>query len=151
MLERRHIGEISPKPHTLFAPAGKKAVELVFTRDGFGGGFSILYGRNHPTEIMKIEAFSQEIQDFLGEPYDLKQFTNCRRHIRCQDLTPASTLFKSRKALLFNDHCRISAFHGMISQSEFAFCNGDADELWFIKEGKGLLLTMFGSLPFNKK
>ena len=53
MLERRTLGVVAPKPHTLFTAPGRKTpcTEYVFTRDGFSSGFSMLYLVDAPTSV----------------------------------------------------------------------------------------------------
>jgi homogentisate 1,2-dioxygenase len=154
MLERRIVGQVSPKPHTVFKPQGSKEglYELVFTRDGFSGGFSILYLTEAPTAIESGGIYQGQgfsLPKFVGEIAAAKDVPLMRRHIQTWKPKEGAHYVASRTALFLNDTCRISVLRGNPS-AEYSFTNGDADELFFVHTGEGKLLTMFGSLPFKK-
>lgn len=150
MLERRILGEVSAKPHTIFLQNNQAMHEFVFTRDGFSGGFSILYGVHPPTSLTKISSPSIDDRRLLGEAVPYKEVINARRHIVSQKALAGDDLISARSALFLTQGCRISVVRGEVSQSSYAFCNGDGDELIFIYEGEGELISMFGKLAFKK-
>ena len=151
MLERRCLGEFPAKPHTVFKPAHKDgpASEFVFTRDGFGGGFSILYLDGAPTAIKGCQDFSGGVGRLTGESVPLDELLLMRRHVETWKAPAGKHLIDSRTALFRNATVRSSAVRGILS-ADYAFSNGDADELYFVTEGQGEFLTMFGRLPFRK-
>lgn len=151
MLERRCLGEISPKPHTFFQPKGaaSPASELVFTRDGFGGGFSILYLDSAPTSIREYREPGFSAARLVGESVPLDALPLMRRHVESWKSHTGKDLLDSRTALFKNNQVRASAVRGNV-ESDFAFTNGDGDELYFVYEGSGEFHTLFGKLPFSK-
>ena len=152
MLERRVLGELPAKPHTVFLPRGssKTASEYVFTRDGFSGGFSIVYMDDAPTAVIGNEFYKGDISRLVGEIVPVDEVPLARRHIETGKAHAGKDLIDSRTALYKNAGCRASVVRGSVNGGDFSFCNGDGDELWFIYEGSGTLLTMFGRLPFER-
>lgn len=153
MLERRILGEVPAKPHTLFQQNQVNRHEFVFTRDGFSGGFSILYGANPPTSVKSMARSQKPSQRFLGEALPLEDVINARRHIEGFQTLEGKCLFSSRTAMFHGKGCRISTLRSEGNKplnTDWAFCNGDGDELYFIYDGAGELHTMFGRLPFKK-
>ncbi|MFK7872466.1 MAG: homogentisate 1,2-dioxygenase [Oligoflexales bacterium] len=145
MLERRYLGHIPKKPHTIFEYEGKKYTEWVITRDGFQGGFSLLYQPEAPTTLGMPQTFECDLQAFFGSYSPEKGLS--RRHFQSQNMSAGKTWMTSRRGLMKSEHCRLSAVVG--SMDGPAFCNAEADELYFIRSGNGELLTPFGKLPFS--
>lgn len=160
MLERRILGSVSPKPHTVFTPAGhdKPCTEYVFTRDGFSSGFSLLYLADAPTsvrtnDLWAIEQHGGSLSRLVGEQVEPAQQALARRHVQSWKTPSGSNLLAGRTALFLNKSCRVSVLRGKAGQTNaepWSFTNGDSDELYFIYEGAGRLLTQFGVLPFKK-
>jgi len=151
MLERRYIGDLPAKPHTVFKPkGGKEASEYVFTRDGFAGGFSILYMDDAPTAVIGNEFYQGDTTRLVGETIPTSELPLARRHIETWRAPVGKNLIDARTALYRNSSCRASVVRGSVHGGDFSFCNGDGDELWFIYAGSGTLLTMFGRLPFRQ-
>ncbi len=149
MLERRILGEVPSKPHTVFRVKGKQGVEQVFTRDGFSGGFSIFYHPESPTAIKGFSLFKEDYNHLIGEPVDYKEIPNARRHFKTAALLSQSDYIASRTALLLNESCRVSTIRGTFEAWNYAFCNGQADELIFFQEGEGEIWTALGKLKFG--
>ncbi len=160
MLERRTLGVLSPKPHTVFTPAGHKSpcTEYVFTRDGFSSGFGMLYLQDAPTAVELNEAWPVQdhgvsLSRLVGEPVDPAEQPLARRHVQSWSAPTGSNLLAGRTALFVNRTCRVSVLRGKAGQTgkdPWSFTNGDADELYFFYSGKGTLLTQFGALSFDK-
>ncbi len=151
MLDRRIQGDVPAKPHTIFEIGkNKKGYELVFTRDGFSSGFSILYTKEAPTSMIEASVISEDYSRFLGVAVDESAIGNARRHIKTWEAHSGSDLLSSRTALFMNDTCRVSVLRGSVSDSDYGFVNGDFDELYFVYEGSGVLHSMFGKVPFEK-
>src|SRR5690606_6612266 len=72
-----------------------------------------------------------------------------RRHIRTDRAVAGQHLLESRTALYRSASCRASVVRGKVAYSDYAFINGDADELFFVYAGKGSLVTLFGRLAFD--
>ena len=160
MLERRTLGVVAPKPHTVFTPPGRKSpcTEYVYTRDGFSSGFSMLYLADAPTsvelnEVWKIEQHGGNLGRLVGEIADDSEQPLSRHHIQSWEAPVGQNLLAGRTALFLNNNCRISVVRGRPGQTgkdPWSFTNGDSDELYFIYSGEGTLLTQFGALPFKK-
>ncbi len=150
MLERRTLGDIPKKPHTLFTFRGKKQFEFVFTRDGFGGRFSIIYGETPPTAIDSIKLAPGNYQHLIGEVTKARKMPIARRHLKSGQLSASMGYLNSRRALFRSVDCRLSVVRGNALASDLPFSNGDSDELLFITQGQGQLLTMFGALPYQE-
>lgn len=163
MLERRTLGVVSPKPHTLFTPAGQKApcTEYVFTRDGFSSGFVMLYLRDAPTAIELNEPWPAgkhgvNIERLVGQPVNPAEQPLARRHVQSWQAPAGENLLAARTAMFVNNTTRVSVVRGKVGQTgktvedSWSFTNGDADELYFFYAGKGTVLTQFGALSFDK-
>ena len=149
MLERKTLGDIPPKPHTVFRRGETTMSEYVFTRDGFSGGFSILYTTEAPTAVAEVSLSKISPDRLLGETLANTNLANARRHFRGTPESGATDLVSSRTAMLSNQSCRVSTVDLMAAECDYAFCNGDADELYFINQGEGELWSMYGRLPFR--
>ncbi|NBO37303.1 homogentisate 1,2-dioxygenase [bacterium] len=147
MIDYRRLGAVSEKPHTVFEVEGKMVAEHVFTRDGFSDLYSILYQRRAPTHEVRVDNYRSKNNDFPHNPTagndDLK-----RRHIKTPMLISGGTLLESRKTLFFNDDCTVGIARPNQPCREF-FANGDADEMYFVAEGSGVLQTVFGEIDFR--
>jgi homogentisate 1,2-dioxygenase len=148
MLERRTLGAISAKPHTLFSYQGQTMTEYVFTRAGFAGGYFISYHDKAPTIMNQAEIYPQNMSRMLGEPIPFRDLPNSRRHIKTWEAPSGKDLLDCRTAIWINSTCRLSTVRGNIG-STYAFSNGQFDELWFIYEGSGTLLTTLGAIEYK--
>jgi homogentisate 1,2-dioxygenase len=153
MLERRTEGEISAKPHSKFhpksEPRGLASYEYVFTRDGFAGGFSIMHLRHEPNAIERQTPFQGDADRIIGVCSLDRESPFARRHIKTWEAPSGKNLLESRTALFRNETTRVSVIRGQ-AQADYAFANWTADELYFIQEGAGTLVTPFGFLTFDQ-
>ncbi len=148
MIDRRVLGEIPPKPHTVFKRPQGLASEFVLTRDGFSGGFSLLYQADAPTAVVGNAFWKGDASRLLGVAVPNSEIPLARRHVQTWKAPAGQNLIDSRTALWRHETCRVSVVRGRLTGGDFAFTNADGDELWFFKEGSGALLTMFGRLDF---
>src|ERR1700751_760022 len=65
------------------------------------------------------------------------------------NIKPEKDFLQSRKAVLVNNDCHLVLAAPQESMTQYFFKNTDADELIFVHEGKGMLRTMYGELPFE--
>ncbi len=139
------LGSIPSKRHVQFRkPDGGLYSEQLFSTEGFSSNYSLLYHLYPPTLITKTE-----------EPVDVspKAATdNILKH-RCFKgfkVTPEKDYIKSRKVVLFNNdvHITLAAPQEGLSGNVF-YKNADTDEVIFVHEGKGVLKTQYGKLPFG--
>jgi homogentisate 1,2-dioxygenase len=148
LLERRTLGQIPPQPHTVFKVKEKVMTEYVFTRDGFAGGFTISYHEDAPTNMNGAAFLSVDYSRLVGSAVSFNEVPNARRHIKTWEAKLGKDLVDCRTAIWVNETCRMSAVRGNV-HSEYAFSNGQFDELWFIYEGKGKLLTLLGTIDYG--
>ena len=141
------LGQIPPKRHTQFRqPDGSLYAEELVSSRGFSGIYSNLYHKTPPTrvkEVGKPTPFSTKIR----EDYPLLQ-----THLKtsAQGLTGQDFL-EGRKMLLKNREvaigiCNLPADYTM----DYFYKNAEADEVLYIHDGEGELISQFGKVPFKK-
>jgi homogentisate 1,2-dioxygenase len=147
MLDRMVAGIVPDKPHTaLRDEAGRLRHEECLTRDGFDGPFTILYHADRPHIAAPVGAVhGWEIPEHDdAEPRPL-----ARRHYRSQELPRrGGPPVDARVPLLFNDDVVISIVHPDEADPVY-FANGDGDDLYFVREGGGLLRSPLGDVSFQ--
>lgn len=147
MLERVAVGSIPKKPHTVFRLDGKSALyEECLTQKGFEGAYSILYHRHRPHEALPrpTDHGARRLTALTGRPL-------LRRVYRCLDLPPGgSAALSARTPLLFNQEVTVGFLRPKAPDPAY-FVNSDADELFFVLEGSGLLRSVFGDLRYQAR
>lgn len=115
--------------------------ELVGTQ-GFAGMSSLVYHLYPPTRVkQKDKAYSVEPKVAMSHSLDAMSFQGFQ-------IQPEQDFIKSRKTLFVNASMQIGLAAPQQSTSYF-YKNADADEMIFVHEGSGTLLTMFGELQFK--
>ncbi|WP_437731178.1 homogentisate 1,2-dioxygenase [Sorangium sp. So ce1335] len=146
MLDRVVAGTVPRKHHiALRSEAGELRYEECLTRDGFDGPYTIAYHERRPHEHRAAAAAHGFALPVAAPPRPL-----AKRHYRAQDLPPrGGPAVDCRVPLLFNDDVVLG-----IAQPDAAdpvyFANADADELFFVFQGGGVLRTMLGDLRFEQ-
>ena len=137
-------GIIPHKRHTQFRkPDGTLFSEQLFSTEGFSSDYSLLYHNYPPTEIIKTEK-PYSVAPFIAEEKMLKH-----RSFQGFKIKPEHDYLKSRKPVLVNNDCHILLAAPMKSMTDYFFKNADADEMIFIHEGTGKVITQYGELPFS--
>ncbi|MET0387976.1 MAG: homogentisate 1,2-dioxygenase [Polyangiales bacterium] len=156
MLDRVAVGELAAKPHTALRDAeGALRYEECLTRAGFDGPYSILYHRARPHAWV---AASTE-QAALAQTDEVEQSARAavalvdgsalrRRHYRTSGVPAGGSLLGARVPLLENADVLLSVARPLVSSDKY-FVNADADELWFVREGRGVVRSVFGDLAFG--
>jgi len=138
------LGSIPHKRHTqFFKPDGSLYSEQLFSTEGFSNNYSLLYHVHPPTTIVRSE-----------EPTDINPkiaTSNILKHRSFQGfkIKPIADYLESRKPVLVNSDCHISLAAPEQSMQDYFYKNADADEVIFIHEGTGKVLTQYGELPFS--
>jgi homogentisate 1,2-dioxygenase len=147
MLDRMTAGAVPDKPHTaLRDAAGALRHEECLTRDGFDGPFTILYHEHRPHTARVAAATHGWV---APRPGDEPARPLARRHYRAQDLPRlGGSPVDARVPLLFNDDVVLGVLHPDAPDLVY-FANGDGDDLYFIHEGGGVLLTPLGDVIFG--
>lgn len=148
MLDRMQLGEVPNKPHTQFRPTahgGKLLYEHCLTRHGFDGAFTIAYRLHGPHVQTAWTAFEgPAVPDAQSDRLVL------RRHYQSQQLKTGTTPLMSRRALLTSTDVELGVMRP--TQSDTLYLeNGDGDDLYYIQEGAGTLVTILGDVPFGAK
>src|SRR5690606_5734390 len=138
------LGNIPHKRHTQFRkPNGELFSEQLFSTEGFSNDYSILYHYHPPTRIIKTEA-QVSVAPAIAEEKMLRH-----RSFEGFNIRPQKDFLQSRVPILVNNDCHIVLAAPQDSVKEYFYKNADADEMIFVHEGKGILRTMYGELPFD--
>ena len=137
------LGKIPHKRHTQFRkPDGTLYSEQLFSTEGFSSDSSLLYHCHPPTKIIKTEA-QYSVAPKIAEEKMLRH-----RSFEGFKVKPTADYLESRKPILVNNDCHISLAAPQQSMTDYFYKNADADELLFVHEGSGKLLTQYGELQF---
>ncbi len=138
------LGSIPHKRHTQFRkPDGSLYSEQLFSTEGFSDDYSLLYHCLPPTQIIKTEP-QQDVSPQIAEEKMLKHRSFEGFHIK-----PAADYLESRVPVLVNNDCHIVLAAPQQSMTSYFYKNADADELIFVHEGTGKVITQYGQLPFS--
>lgn len=138
------LGSIPHKRHTQFRkPDGSLYSEQLFSTEGFSNDYSLLYHIYPPTQIISTDE-PVSVMPKVAEEKMLKH-----RSFEGFNVAPEVDYLTSRKAILINNDCHIVLAAPQKSNTTYFYKNADADELIFIHEGSGKLLTQYGELVFK--
>lgn len=138
------VGELPAKRHTQFRKSdGTLYAEQLFSTEGFSSDYSLLYHIHPPTAIIKTEA-SYSVVPVIAEEKMLKH-----RSFEGFNIKPEKDYIQSRKTVLANNDCHIILAAPQQGLTNYFYKNADADEMIFIHEGHGKLLTQYGELSFS--
>ncbi|HVZ57979.1 MAG TPA: homogentisate 1,2-dioxygenase [Chitinophagaceae bacterium] len=138
------LGSIPHKRHTQFRrPDGGLYAEQLFSTEGFSNDYSLLYHYHPPTQIIRTEP-PRSVAPEIAEEKMLQH-----RSFEGFAIRPAEDYLDSRVPVLVNGDCQIVLAAPRQSMRDYFFKNADADELIFVHEGKGVLRTLYGELPFG--
>lgn len=137
-------GRIPAKRHVQFRkPDGQLYSEQLFSTEGFNSDYSLLYHVHPPTSIVKTEE-PYDVQPKIAEEKMLKH-----RSFEGFNVKPQADYLKSRVPVLVNNDCHIVLAAPQSGFSDYFFKNADADEMIFVHEGSGVLLTQYGEIEFG--
>ena len=137
------LGSIPHKRHTQFRrPDGSLYAEQLFSTEGFSSDYSLLYHNHAPTIITHTEV-PYDVMPRIAEEKMLQH-----RSFEGFRVKPEPDFLQSRKPILVNNDCHISLAAPQQSMQDYFYKNADADEMIFVHEGSGKLLTQYGELPF---
>jgi homogentisate 1,2-dioxygenase len=140
------LGKIPPKRHTQFRqPDGSLYREELVSSEGFSGIYSNLYHVFPPTRIQALkgaETFGAKRID----QYDLRH-----THLNTSKVTTTGDDFlTARKTLLMNNDVSISICSPNKRSMDYFYKNAEGDEVLFIHDGEGTLISQFGKLEIRK-
>lgn len=138
------LGSIPHKRHTQFRkPDGSLYSEQLFSTEGFSNDYSLLYHTYPPTQIISTDE-PVSVMPRVTEEKMLKH-----RSFEGFNIAPEADYLKSRKAVLVNNDCHIVLAAPQQSTTNYFYKNADADEMIFIHEGNGKVLSQYGELVFE--
>lgn len=142
----QHLGKIPPKRHTQFRqPDGSLYKEEVVSSEGFSGIYSILYHINPPTRIKSLGAPTPYGPKLL-ENYGLRQ-----THLNTSKVgTTGDDYLSARKVLLMNNDCSLAICSPRQRKMDYFYKNAEGDEVLFIHDGSGKLISQFGVVEFRQ-
>lgn len=140
------LGNIPPKRHTQFRQSdGSLYKEEVVSSKGFSGIYSILYHTHAPTRVKSIK------EPTAYGPKVLKDYTLKQTHLNTSKVTATGKDFLSaRKVLLTNSDCSIAICSPEQRKMDFFYKNAEGDEVIFVHDGQGVLISPFGKLEVRK-
>ncbi len=140
------LGQIPPKRHTQFRqPDGSLYHEELVSSYGFSGVYSNLYHRVQPTKISKVLE-AEPCPLHIEYDYHLKQ-----THLKTSGLQHTGNDFlQARLPLLANHDCVLSVLYTDKLEMPYYYKNGEADEVMYIHDGEGTLLSQFGKLEVRQ-
>lgn len=138
------LGKIPKKRHTQFRKSnGQLYHEELFGTIGFEGMSSLLYHHHRPTQVKQIDT-PKDVQPKVG----IKNNIQSHKFISF-DVAPQKDFLASRTPLLVNSDIHIGVAAPEESVTHYFYKNADADEMLFVHQGKGVLHTLLGNIPFK--
>ncbi len=140
------LGKIPPKRHTQFRqPDGSLYKEEVVSSEGFSGIYSILYHIHAPTRIKELR------QPVKYGPKKLEDYSLRQTHLNTSKVgTTGDDYLEARKVLLMNNDCSLAICSPTKRKMDYFYKNAEGDEVLFVHDGSGTLITQFGKLEFRQ-
>ena len=136
-------GNIPPKRHTQFRqPDGSLYHEEVIGSEGFSGISSIAYHIHPPTSIERVEP----PEDYRVTYADDKNMIH--RHLIGKQVPDGGDWLSGRRYLLGNADVRL-ALCAPTEPMNYYYRNASCDELVYVHEGSGTLLSPLGKVSFT--
>jgi len=143
VIERRREGDVPRKHHVAFrSQGGHLRYEHCITRQGFDGPYTIAYHERRPHQAGP----GASVPGFPA-PEAAPAAGLARRHYRSSALPARGSASLARLPLLFTPSLTVSVARPVEADTTY-FVNADADDLYFVLEGGGVLRSVLGDLPF---
>ena len=137
-------GQVPRKRHTIFRkPDGTLYAEELVSTEGFSDVYSLIYHVWPPTMVSQIGK-AVDVSPVIALHDNMQH-----RSFKGFDVKPADDYLESRKTVLVNNDDYISLAAPKQSMVTYFYKNSQADEMIFIHRGRGVLKTIFGTLPFE--
>ena len=137
------LGEVPAKRHVQFRRDARLLVEEVMGYEGFSGNESILYHLVSPCRVAEVLEFTPIAREEWVPDAHVHRLT------QTGPLEPEGDPVHGRRLLMWNGDVEISVCKPAQGSDVF-FRDGEGDEVLFVKEGSGVLETVFGTLPFRR-
>lgn len=140
------LGDIPPKRHTQFRqPDGTLYREELVSSKGFSGIYSNLYHINQPTRIKSL-GISENYGPKILDGYGLKH-----THLNTSKVEiTGKDYLEARKVLLMNNDVSMAICSPTDRKMNYFYKNADGDEVLFVHDGNGVLISQFGKLEIKK-
>jgi homogentisate 1,2-dioxygenase len=140
------LGNIPPKRHIQFRqPDGSLYREELVTSEGFSGIYSTMYHIHPPTRVKKIG------EPLKFGPKKIDTYNLRHTHLNTSRVKATGTDYlTARKVLLSNNDCSISICSPSERKMSFFYKNAEGDEVLFVHEGGGTLISPLGKLEFRQ-
>ena len=140
------LGKLPSKRHTQFRQEdGSLYSEELLSSIGFDGIYSNLYHINVPTRVKEV------LPSIACKPKALEAYGLNNTHLKTSTLERTGKDFlDARKTLLINSDTAISVCNPSELTMDYYYKNGEADELIYIHDGEGVLLSQYGKVKFTK-
>lgn len=140
------LGNIPPKRHTQFRqPDGSLYKEELVSSEGFSGIYSNLYHINPPTRIKQVK------EPVPFGPKRIEKYDLLQTHLNTSKVkTTGEDYLSARKVLLTNSDCSISICSPSQRKMDYYYKNAEGDEVLFVHDGAGSLISQFGKLDIRK-
>ncbi|RYZ48086.1 MAG: homogentisate 1,2-dioxygenase [Sphingobacteriales bacterium] len=139
------LGTIPHKRHVQFRqPDGSLYSEQLVGTLGFSGVSSLLYHKNPPTKVLRIDKpipYGPKKADAHLQPSHLRPFNG--------DST-GNDYLQARKPMLMNNDCVISICLPKQREMDYFYKNALADEVIFIHQGSGELISQMGKIEVRE-
>jgi homogentisate 1,2-dioxygenase len=137
------LGSFPRKRHTVFRkPDGGLYAEELMGHEGFVGTSSLLYHTHPPTTVKS----ARKVADVVWEA---DEGTSLRhRHFLTARAKKGGSATLDRVPLLFNSDIALLYVEPDVIDGHF-YRNSQADEVVYVVEGKGVLESPFGDLPYQ--
>jgi homogentisate 1,2-dioxygenase len=140
------LGKIPAKRHTQFRqPDNSLYKEELVSSEGFSGVYANLYHIYAPTAIQKILS-PQPFGTKLIQDYPLQQ---THLHTSKVEFT-GNDFLEARKILMQNQDVAIGLCYPENFSMDYFYKNAEADEVFYMHEGSGHLISQFGKLAIQK-
>jgi len=138
------LGKIPAKRHTQFRkPDGTLYAEELFGIEGFSNNYSNLYYYYPPTRVKKVEPFQKR----RLEEWEID--VQRHHHLKTAQLKPGSDAVLGNQILMYNKDLTIGIAQPTEPMNYF-YRDGEADTMYFVHDGHGVLETNFGLLPYHE-
>lgn len=140
------LGTIPHKRHTQFRqPDGSLYKEELVSSEGFSGIYSNLYHIHAPTRIKAVKDPAKYGPRIITD-YALRQ-----THLNTSNVTTTGDDYlAARKVLMANNDCSISICAPVKRKMDYFYKNAEGDEVIFIHDGSGTLISQFGKLEIKQ-
>jgi homogentisate 1,2-dioxygenase len=137
------LGSIPKKRHTVFRrPDGGLYAEELMGHEGFIGTSSLLYHTHPPTTIKS----ARKVRDVKWEADESTSLRH--RHFLTARARKGGSPTLDRTPLLFNNEVAMLYVEPDETDAHF-YRNSQADEVVYVVEGRGVLESVFGDLPYE--